>query len=95
MKVFITGATGFVGRNLVPRILKEGHDVVCLMRYPDQYVNNEIYKECRIVKGDVTQRESIRGLLGDLDILIHLAVATPLTTDKSNKNSYYKTWNLK
>lgn len=91
MRVFITGATGFVGRNLVPRILKEGHDVVCLMRYPDQYVNNEIYKSCKIIKGDISKRESIRDLLKDVDVLIHLAVATPLTVVKDNKDMYYKT----
>lgn len=29
MKIFITGATGFIGRNLVGRLVREGHEVVC------------------------------------------------------------------
>ena len=91
MRVFITGATGFVGRNLVPRILKEGHDIICLMRNPEQHVKSEIYKKCRIIKGDVTKRESVRGLLKDVEVLIHLAVATPLTVDQKNQGTYYMT----
>lgn len=32
MKIFITGATGFVGKNLVNRIVKEGHEVTINLR---------------------------------------------------------------
>jgi len=32
MKVFITGATGFVGTNLVKRLLHTEHTLCCLIR---------------------------------------------------------------
>lgn len=32
MKIFITGATGFIGRNLVNRLSEEGHEVICGVR---------------------------------------------------------------
>jgi nucleoside-diphosphate-sugar epimerase len=32
MKILVTGATGFIGRNLVKRLLEENHDVVCGIR---------------------------------------------------------------
>jgi hypothetical protein len=32
MRVFITGATGFIGRALVPRLHREGHSVVAWVR---------------------------------------------------------------
>jgi len=34
MKIFITGATGFIGRNLARRLLKEGHEIICGVRSP-------------------------------------------------------------
>ncbi len=37
MRIFVTGATGFVGRALVPRLLEAGHEVVAATRDPDAY----------------------------------------------------------
>lgn len=36
MKVFLAGSTGVVGRNLVPRLVESGHDVVALVRTPEK-----------------------------------------------------------
>ena len=38
MRVMVTGASGFVGGALVPRLLDEGHHVRCLVRDPDRLV---------------------------------------------------------
>ncbi|RKY43164.1 MAG: hypothetical protein DRP85_00585 [Candidatus Makaraimicrobium thalassicum] len=32
MKILVTGATGFIGKNLVKYLLAEDHDIVCLVR---------------------------------------------------------------
>ena len=33
MNILVTGGVGFVGTNLIKRLLKEGHKVVCLDNY--------------------------------------------------------------
>ena len=37
MRVLVTGATGFIGRHLIPELIGAGHDVVAMTRHPDAY----------------------------------------------------------
>jgi len=45
MRIFLTGATGYIGKRLLPVLLREGHQVVCCVRdrrrfrVPPQFVN--------------------------------------------------------
>lgn len=32
MKILLTGANGYVGKRLLPELLKQGHQVVCCVR---------------------------------------------------------------
>ncbi|MGH8920001.1 MAG: NAD-dependent epimerase/dehydratase family protein [Actinomycetes bacterium] len=37
MRILVTGATGFIGRSLVPALIAAGHDVAAGTRHPDAY----------------------------------------------------------
>ena len=32
MKILVTGATGYIGKRIIPLLLEQGHDVVCAVR---------------------------------------------------------------
>ena len=38
MKILLTGATGYIGKRLLPVLIEKGHDVVCAVRDPKRFV---------------------------------------------------------
>lgn len=91
MKIFVTGATGFVGSRLVPRLVERGHKLTCIMRSPEKQEHLNGFADCRIIKGDVRDRDSLRGKMTGMDLIVHLAVATPLRTDPERWEPFYQT----
>jgi len=72
MKVFVTGATGFIGTELVKLLIEKGHHPHCFVRNTS---NKEKLEElgASFCLGDVTDKESIiRGMHG-CDWVAHLA----------------------
>ncbi len=52
MKIFVTGGTGFVGRNLISRLIGEGHTVTVLSR--SEKAPDRLPKGTCVVQGDPT-----------------------------------------
>lgn len=72
MRVFVTGATGFIGRHLVQRLVHEGNQVRCLARRTSD--TSFLEKQgVEIVYGDVNHRESMLVGMAGCDTLYHLA----------------------
>ncbi|GHJ60625.1 NADH-binding protein [Nocardioides sp. OK12] len=65
--VLVTGATGFVGRRLVPALLEAGHEVKAMTRHPDTYRG-----EGEAVFGDVDDPGSLAEPLAGVDVAIYL-----------------------
>jgi uncharacterized protein YbjT (DUF2867 family) len=71
MRVFITGATGFVGPVVANAIVDAGHEVRVLERKPGAW--REAGIRCMAaVQGDVTDSETIRRAVRDIDVVVHL-----------------------
>jgi uncharacterized protein YbjT (DUF2867 family) len=71
VNVFLTGATGFVGRNMLKRLLAEGHNVRALVRDPDKA--KELAQErVQLVAGDVADGTGLDRAIEGCDAVIHL-----------------------
>jgi dihydroflavonol-4-reductase len=71
MKVFVTGATGFVGANLVRLLLAHGHQVRALVR-PQSRLDNLQNLEVQIVRGDLLDPNLVQ-LIRGCSVLFHVA----------------------
>lgn len=76
MKIFITGASGFVGRALLRQLLETtDHEIVALSRQPRP---EEFVEETRIswVEADLMDSAACYEALADCDVIAHLAAVT-------------------
>jgi dihydroflavonol-4-reductase len=74
MKIFLTGATGFIGRALTRELLAKGWHVVALVRRPESPQAQAIGRMgAALTPGDVTERESLHAAMAGADVVIHNA----------------------
>jgi dihydroflavonol-4-reductase len=72
MRIFITGALGFIGSHTVKRLAQDGHQLVCLVRKTS---NADSLRDigATAVTGDVMDKESVRVAMRGCDSAVHLA----------------------
>lgn len=74
MRVFVTGATGYIGRRLVPALVRAGHDVVGLIRDEARVGALKKLPGTRWVKGDLAEPAEWKSEARACDALVHLAM---------------------
>jgi uncharacterized protein YbjT (DUF2867 family) len=68
--VLVTGATGYIGGRLIPRLIEAGHRVRAVAR--DSVRLSGRFAGVTVVEGDVFDRESMRAALAGMDVAYYL-----------------------
>jgi len=66
MNILVTGASGFIGQNLVKKLLKLNHNVITI-DFKDK-IDNTIHYQI-----DITDLDKLNSITDDIDIIYHLA----------------------
>ena len=79
MKILVTGAAGYIGAVLVPRLLSEGHQVIAL----DNFMYNQsslldvcYHDQLTIIRGDTRDKNLMAKLIKNADAIFPLACLT-------------------
>lgn len=77
MRAFVTGAAGFIGSNLVDRLLSEGHEVAGLDNFstglPEFLEGARRCPRFRLAQGDLLDRDALHSAMAGADFVFHLA----------------------
>jgi nucleoside-diphosphate-sugar epimerase len=85
MNALVTGATGFIGSHLVKELVREKHSVRALV-LPGEDVSALETQGVTVWRGDLSKRESLRGICNGIDVVFHLAARV---TDWGTKKQFY------
>ncbi|MER7460906.1 SDR family oxidoreductase [Micromonospora sp. NPDC126480] len=72
MRCLVTGATGYIGGRLAPRLLTEGHDVRCLVRRAGRLRDVPWASRAEVVEADLRKPETLGPALAGIDVAYYL-----------------------
>jgi uncharacterized protein YbjT (DUF2867 family) len=84
--ILLTGATGYVGGRLLPRLVQEGYRVRCLAREPN-HLRGRISAGVELAQGDVLDGPSLIGPMEKVDAAFYLvhSMGTPGSFETSDR----------
>jgi uncharacterized protein YbjT (DUF2867 family) len=72
LRCLVTGATGYIGARLVPRLLDDGHRVRALARNPDKLADVPWREQVEVARGDLADVESLIDAFDGMDVVYYL-----------------------
>lgn len=102
MNILVTGGGGFIGSNLIDKLLFLGHKVICYDNFDSFYDKKDkienLVNACKhqfffLIEGDINNQADLEECfsLQPIDMVIHLAAKAGIRASIENSSSYYAT----
>lgn len=73
MKILLTGATGYIGKRILPILVNKGYDVVCCVRDKSRFNPPQSLKEkISVIEIDLLNKSSLTEIPKDIDVAYYL-----------------------
>jgi len=67
--IFLTGASGFIGSNLVKKLILNNNRIYALVRRPDKSLDEAV----KTIKGDILNTENLSSVMEECEVVFHCA----------------------
>jgi len=68
MKILLTGANGYIGTRLLPILIEQGHEVICMVRDKRRFaIESDFGSQVEIITGDLLQPETLANIPKSID----------------------------
>jgi uncharacterized protein YbjT (DUF2867 family) len=82
MKLLLTGATGYIGKRLLPVLVDAGHEVICCVRDVNRFSPpDSIRDKIKIINVDLLKPKSLENIPGDIDGVFYLVHSMSVSTE--------------
>lgn len=73
MKILLTGATGYIGKRLLPMLLKDGHEVVCCVRDKSRFNYSVTFSDnLKVIETDFLNPDTLAHIPENIDAAYYL-----------------------
>jgi uncharacterized protein YbjT (DUF2867 family) len=85
MKILLTGATGYIGKRILPVLVQKGHQVVCCVRDRNRFNPPvSILNYIEIIEVDLLKKDTLNNIPKDIDGAYYLVHSMSSSTDYEN-----------
>ncbi len=85
LTILLTGSTGYIGRRLLPILLEQGHQIICLVRDKRRFdledFTEEHQQQITVLEADLLKPETLRHLPLSIDLAFYLVHSMSATED--------------